>query len=214
MSVFIRRDEHVFIAGKTGSGKSYLAERYLAGEKHVVMLDTKGETLMRLRDKKPLWVGVPDENIDICYSLDDLNNVTKEKVIYVPKTTEMNMESYELFFRWIYERQNTIVWIDELTSVCPSPYKMPLSLMDIYARGRSRYTTAWALTQRPVGIPGMCISQSTHIFAFLLNKESDRERLVSDTGMIEFYERPPKHCFWYYRDGADRAILARLVERG
>ena len=208
----IKRDEHVIIAGKTGSGKSYLAERYLATEKHVVMLDTKGETLLRIRDKKKLWNGVPNDEIDVCYSLDDLNNVTQEKVIYVPDPREMNEESYNAFFKWIYDRMNTIVWIDELTSVCPSPHKMPLALLDIYARGRSRYTTAWALTQRPVGIPGYCISQSTHVFAFALNKESDRRRLVEDTGMTEFYERPPQYEFWYYKDGADKAVLARLKE--
>jgi hypothetical protein len=211
---YIARSEHVFIAGKTGSGKSYLAERYLVTEKHVVMLDTKGETLMRIEDKKPMWSGVKDEDIDLCLSLEDLNNVTKEKVIYVPDPREMNEESYNAFFKWIYDRKNTIVWIDELTSVCPSPMKMPLSLMDIYARGRSRKTTAWALTQRPVGVPGMCISQSSHVFGFSLNKESDRKRLVDDTGMTEFYERPPQYQFWYYKDGADNAVLARLVERG
>lgn len=209
----IRRDEHVFVAGKTGSGKTWTMERYLAGEKHVVMLDSKADTLMRIAEGKPLWHGVDDDKIDVCESLDALNYATKEKIIYIPSSGELlDPAAHEKFFRWIYNRMNCIVWIDELTSVCPTPYKMPLALQDIYARGRSRNTTAWALTQRPVGVPGMCISQSTHVFGFALNKESDRKRLVDDTGMTEFYERPPKHAFWYYRDGADNAVLARLRE--
>ncbi|EIT6323210.1 type IV secretion system DNA-binding domain-containing protein, partial [Salmonella enterica] len=40
--------EHVFIAGQTGTGKSVLAESYLAGFKRVLKMDTKGEYYERL----------------------------------------------------------------------------------------------------------------------------------------------------------------------
>ena len=38
----IKDSEHVFIAGRTGSGKTFLEKAYLAGFKNVIILDTKG----------------------------------------------------------------------------------------------------------------------------------------------------------------------------
>ena len=38
----IKSSEHVFIAGRTGSGKTFLAETYLASFPNVIVLDTKG----------------------------------------------------------------------------------------------------------------------------------------------------------------------------
>ena len=47
----ILSNQHVSVFGQTGSGKSYLTERYLAGFDFVVMLDSKLEMLDRQMKK-------------------------------------------------------------------------------------------------------------------------------------------------------------------
>lgn len=207
--------EHVFIAGQTGSGKSYLAERYLAGFPYVVMLDTKGEMLDRwLQRKKPLWVGVPDDEVTLVQHLEEIDKVDTPKIIYSPSFEELNEEYYNAFFQWCYFRRNTVVWVDEAMSVSPNPHRIPEYYKAILTRGRSRNTAVWSLTQRPKGIANVIMSEATHFFVFRLQMEQDRERIADITGAPEFYEIPPKYHFWYFRQGMERPILARLVERG
>jgi hypothetical protein len=152
----ITQSDMVFICGGTGSGKSRLAEIYLAGEnyKHVVKLDTKGEYWERKGSGDPPWRGlVEDEDYQVIFKLKDLEYAEKAKIIYVPDYDEQEPEYYNEFFRWIYERQNTIVWIDELMSVCDNAFRIPRFLKAIYTRGRSRKTAAWSCSQRCNEIP-------------------------------------------------------------
>lgn len=208
-------NEHVFIAGKTGSGKSYLAERYLAGFKHVVMLDTKGEMYDRfMRGQKPLWIGVDDDEVTLVTRIMELEKASTPKIIYSPDYKEMKEEYYDAFFEWCYLRRNCIVWVDEAMSVSPNPHRIPEHYMAILTRGRSRNTAVWSLTQRPKGIANVIMSEATHFFIFTLQLLDDRKKIVDITGVPEFLEPPPKHVFWYWKQGMDRAILARLTERG
>ena len=41
MSTYIEPNKHVLIVGRTGTGKSYLCEKYLTGYDYVIKLDTK-----------------------------------------------------------------------------------------------------------------------------------------------------------------------------
>ena len=184
----IRADEHVFIAGRTGSGKTWLARKYLAGYRNVVALDTKG-TLA--------WPEAGPELATVT-RLSELGGVKGGRVIYRPVFEELNLESYDRFFSWAYLRGDTIVWVDELMSVAPGPLKMPESYRACLTRGRERRVAVWSLTQRPSGVPLVALSEATHVFAFDLTLEDDRKRLVSATGQKEFFERPGRYAFWYY----------------
>lgn len=208
----INTDEHVFICGQTGTGKSLIAEVYLAGYENVVKLDTKGEYYERKKKRQPLWRGL-EENKDftVIFSLADIDQVTTKKIIYVPHTNEMTEEYYDALMKWVYERENTILWIDELMEVCPSPSKYPYHLKSLYTRGRSKEATVWACTQRPLDIPAVVFGQSTHYFIFAMQLPQDRKRLVDSTGMPQFNEQPVGHDFWYWRVGDKEPIMARLV---
>lgn len=211
----IQTNEHVFIAGQTGSGKSYLAERYLSSYPFVVMLDTKGEMLDRwMERRKPLWIGVPEDEVSLVTKLEDIDKQTTPKIIYSPDFDELKDEFYDSFFQWCYFRRNCIVWVDEAMSVSPNPSKIPEYYKAILTRGRSRNVAVWSLTQRPKGLANVILSEATHYFVFRLQLEQDRERIVDITGASEFYEIPPKFHFWYFRQGMSSPVLARLVERG
>lgn len=209
MAVVIKPSEHVFIAGRTGSGKTFLARKYLNRYKNVVALDTKG-TLV--------WPEVPEEELTLVTRLADLGGVKTPKIIYRPDWQEIELEFYNEFFRWCYMRGNTIVWIDEAMSVCPNPMRIPDYYKAILTRGRELQVAAWSLTQRPSGIPQVIMSEATHFFVFDLNMPQDRAKLAEVTGAEELLEKPSTkygdYSFWYYNVNRDRAVPARLVERG
>lgn len=203
----IQIGEHVLVAGRTGSGKTYLARKYLAWfPARVVALDTKG-TLQ--------WTEVPQQDLQLVRTLEQLKRARARRVIYRPNWDEMTPEGYDEFFWWCYAHGGPlVVWVDEAMSVCPSPFQMPEYYRAILTRGRELGVSAWSLTQRPTGIPQVILSESTHFFVFDLRLKQDREKLVFVTGAEELYELPGKYRFWYYHVEDDRAILAQLREGG
>ena len=191
----IKRSEHVFIAGGTGSGKTFLASHYLSKYKNVIVLDTKG-----MFDN---WDYMCDNELTVIEKLADIEKVKTSKIIYRPIFQELTEEYYNLFFSWVYRRKNTIVLIDEAMQISPNPHILPEWLRGCLQRGRQKNISIWALTQRPKSISPLFLSESTHIFTFRLNLEQDRRKVVDVTGHEEFYNKPEKHCFWYLNLVAD-----------
>jgi ABC-type dipeptide/oligopeptide/nickel transport system ATPase component len=207
----IQNDEHVLVVGSTGSGKSFLVESYLAGFQHVVKLDTKGEYYERKRDDVSAWTGlIEGEDFDVIFHLSEIDKIQTEKIIYVPDFEEQTSDYYNAFFQWCYERQNTTVWIDELMSIAESPQRYPKYLKAIATRGRSRNVSMWSLSQRPSDIPTIIPANITHFFAFNLNLPTDREKMVKLTGHEQFLEKPGDFNFWYFKNGSNNPIRARL----
>jgi DNA helicase HerA-like ATPase len=209
--IHIDTDQHVFIPGMTGSGKSVLAEVYLAGYVNVVKLDTKGEVYERRKKGEEVWRGlVEDKDFTVIERLGEIDQVTTPKIIYAPHFEEQTLEHYDSLMKWVYLRENTTLWIDELMEVAPSPNKYPLYLKAIYTRGRSKNVSIWALAQRTLDIPGIVFSQTTHFFVFNLNQPQDRKKLADGTGIMEFYQQPGEYVFWYFKLGQTHAVRGKL----
>lgn len=203
--------EHVFICGQTGTGKSIIAEVYLAGFDNVVKLDTKGEYYERKKKKEPIWRGLKqDVDYTVIFKLSEIDKVKTPKIIYVPDPDEMTEEYFDALMKWVYKREDTILWIDELMEVAPSPSKYPFHLKALYTRGRSKNAVVWACTQRPSDIPSIVFGNSTHFFIFTMQLPQDRDKLVKGTGMPQFWEQPGGHNFWYWKIGTPSPVLARL----
>ena len=210
----IKQSEHVFIAGKTGTGKSMLAEIYLAGFPRVVKLDTKNEAEERREKGKPLWRGLEEwVDFQVCESLEEVKHSEFHHIIYVPRPDEMNMDGYNAFLEWAYQERNITVWIDELMSVCESVQRYPLAIKTICTRGRSRNVSLWACTQRTLDNPTIILANSSHFFIFPLGLDQDRKKVAVITGCPVFMEVPDKydkHVFWYFRDGTEEPTRAKL----
>lgn len=210
-SNMIKIDEHVFIPGMTGSGKSFLAEVYLAGYDHVIKLDSKGEVYERRKKGEPAWRGlVEGKDYVVIENLADLSAAETPKIIYAPSFEEQTQEFYNALCKYVYERENTILWIDELMAVAESSRTYPLYLKALYTRGRSKNVGVWALTQRPVDIPAIATANSTHFFVFDLMLEQDRKKMCDVTGRGEFIRPPGKFNFLYFKNGSPTVTKARL----
>lgn len=213
---YIKPNESVFIPGRTGSGKTFLAKTYLANYPAVIALDTKEDLNFDT---------VPPQERQVITRLEDLPyaaSQTRCKVIYRPELAEMKWEYFEEFFKYCYLRKNCIVWIDEVMSICPNPYKIPEYYKGILTRGRSRNTACWSLSQRPAGIPVVIMSESKHFFVFDMNMSQDRDRVAEVTGCPELRIKPDQyareslklkgeHYFWYYYVTWDAAKLGIMA---
>lgn len=191
MVSYIKDDEHVFIAGMTGSGKTFMAQYYVAtSDQTVFILDTKGMFN---------WQHVPEKERVTVSSLKELEKVPDEinRIIYRPRRQELTFDYYNAFFEYCYNLENCLVVIDEVMQVCPSPQKIPEFYKGILTRGREKSVTAWSLTQRPALIPILIYSESTHWFVFRLNAEYDRKKLTDFSSYPQFLTPVPKYYFWY-----------------
>ena len=205
-------NKHVLVCGMTGTGKSYLAERYLLGYKYVVKLDTKDETGERHASGLSPWYGLKEgKDFTVCHTFSDLDDINTDKIIYVPPYEEQTEENFNSFFRWIFERGNTILWIDELMSVGTN-FRSPRELGRIMQQGRSKNVAVWACTQRPSGIPIIVPANCTYFFVFDMSLPQDRKKLVETTGMPELNEMPTGYNFWYYKMGDRKAVKCVLVD--
>lgn len=209
----IPSNKHVLVCGMTGTGKSYLCEHYTKGFEYVVKLDTKGETDERLLQGLSAWEGL-EENKDftIVRNIEELDEVETKKIIYVPDYDEQNEETFNRFFRWCFDRTNTVIWIDELMSI-GSVQKYPRELGRVMTQGRSKNVGVWACTQRPSGIPSIVPSNCSYFFVFDMTLPQDRKKLVDVTGMLEMYELPHDYNFWYYKMGERKTVKAVLVNK-
>lgn len=209
----IANDQHVFIAGMTGSGKSVLAEIYLSGYENVIKLDTKGEYYERLDKGLVQWRGlVENRDYEVVFTLDDVKESEFKKIIYCPVEEELEEETYEAFFKWCYDSKNKIVWIDEMMEIAQSATRYPKSLKAIYTRGRSKKVAAWSCTQRPSDIPAIAIANSNHYFIYAMQLPQDRKKIADATGQADFMTQPDylSHQFFYWRPGLENVVKARL----
>lgn len=206
----ISSNRHVMVCGMTGTGKSFLCENYLRGYEYVVKLDTKDETLERRSVGLSPWDGlVENKDFTVSHSLDQLDDIDTKKIIYVPPYDEQNTETFDRFFNWIFERGNTIIWIDELMSI-GSVQSFPRGLGRVMQQGRSKNVAVWSCTQRPSGIPSCVPANSSYFFVFDMALPQDRKKMVETTGMTEMLTMPTGYNFWYYKMGDRRCVKARL----
>lgn len=200
----IKDSEHMFICGGTGSGKSVLAEAYCAGFDHIIKVDIKDEVEARRREGKPLWRGlVENEDFEVVYSLEAVKNSEFGRVIYVVPFDEQTLENYDDLCLYVYQSGNMRLWVDELMLFTEGAMRYPKYLKAILVSGRSRNATLTMCTQRPMGIPAICIANSQHYFVFSMGNDQDRKKMADATGCKAMAERPPKYAFWYYREGDD-----------
>jgi hypothetical protein len=164
----------VFV-GKTGCGKTTLAYRVVQRYQHAMVLDIKGE--MTAKD----WPG-----FQIFDSLEKLVKADTAKVpkrIYQPGPGEMDSEHYEKFFRWIYERKNTAVYIDEVLGLCRNWADMGFYYRAILTRGRQRQIACLQATQTPMDIPREILGQSEFYYVFFTKMPADRKKIEEITGI-------------------------------
>ena len=190
----IATDERIFFCGRTGSGKTTLAKFICKGVQRLVVLDSKGT----LHD----WNLEPDsaetreamrqgENIRIRF-----HQPVDEPEVY-----------WEKVFRFVFEVQDLVVYIDELYMIVEPGRQAPDAMRACYQQGREFGIGMWASTQRPSWVPGFTMSEDDHWFMFRLMKLKDRQTMAEYmTDQVAEETIKDKHGFWYMNVDQDEPI--------
>lgn len=182
------------MVGQNGSGKSFLAQRYLADWRYanVMALNTKGEPIEKF------WPDLIDEGLPVpeFTRFRDLEKFGSGKCVYTPDWREMKPDYYNAFFELVYERTNTTAWVDEVYNVAKGQ-TLPEFYLACLTRGRSRNVQCWNLTQRPMQVPNFIFSESKHFYVFLLLLGGDRKKLAEFLGDQVLENPQGEFGFWY-----------------
>jgi hypothetical protein len=200
----ILSSQRVSFAGKTGSGKTFLAQYLLRGFKRLVVIDPK----MSLGT--PKWnLDVPDRKV-----IKALEKGEPGRIRYwiPPEISKSGEPVWDSIFEWVWTLGDVAVYIDEMYSVALNG-RMSYPLRRLYTQGREPGIGVWASTQRPSYVPLEMFSEAEWMFVFMLNIEEDRKKIARGTGAVEF-ERPIKdeHGFWLYNQLWESAIYKSAFE--
>lgn len=191
----IRKDERALFVGRTGSGKTTLADRLIRtlGYRTVVI------------DPKHAWE-FPGYRLVDQY---DPSPATIRQV-FRPRDTEADGwadASAFLTSVWSY-RVPTIVYVDEITKLS-TPRRTLAILADIVRLGRQVGIGAWYASQRPRDCPSMFFTESEHWFVFDLRNEDDRSRAAGFLGERVRHRISEPFAFWYANPSMADPLLIR-----
>lgn len=195
----LKQGEHVLLVGPTGSGKSFLGDRFLRSYPYTVVLDSKDELHWKgfLRTKK----------------LDAVRYLDASHIIYVPEHRNL-IESADTLFELVYTQRGWTVYVDEVYSLGLG-MSVPPSFNKLLTRGRSRGITVWTGTQRPKWMPLFCFTESKHYFLFRVTSEDDI-RTIARQASPEIATRIKslqKYGFIYYNKEDDIAHVSAPLRR-
>lgn len=182
----ILTSQRVAYIGKTGSGKTYLAQHVLAPVRRLIVLDGKGTLGGRNWNLSPAWDGATIRQLRTGH----------------PGRLRITGFDYQQHWKpaldLAWQIRNVVVYIDEMTLVAHTPSNPPIELRRLYQMGRELNIGVQASTQRPRGVPAIMFSEADWIFLFRVSKREDR-KTVSDFGDEYGYMMRPisdVHGFW------------------
>lgn len=198
--IVIKTNERVCIAGKTGSGKTYLA-RYLTRRlSRLVVIDSKGSLGDWNLDP---WSGKTEA---------DLRSGRKVRARVLDDLRREPEEQYADLASIILRSGSVTVYIDELYAVVPPGSRPPPPLNALWTRGREYGIGVWASTQRPVWVPLVALSEAEHFFMFRLTLNDDRRRMAEFMTEEVLSPFSDLHGFWYMAAAQDAPVFLPQLE--
>jgi DNA helicase HerA-like ATPase len=192
----IAANDRAFMVGKTGSGKSTAARRLVWDRlDDCIFYDMTGSEESHLN--APVLRDL-DHVQQALFPEDVTDRLTK--FVYSPEVP--TYEGFERLCELVYSLGNIHLIADELMLVYRDGNHVRPTTdhhLKILTNGRKRGVGLTGCTQRPVNVPLESISESEHLFCFLLKLPTDTDRMrkvmgpaVQDAQLLQQY--------WFYYD--------------
>ena len=205
-NIVLKPNDRIAIVGKTGSGKTSFAitlagtyARVLPKPWEVWWLDKKGDS----KDVESLrkW--------GFRNALDSKDLATSKipHAQYWPIRSRKGMPGIaaqaQSIIRLGYEKRHVVIVVDEYTQVVPSRINPGNALLDVFTRGRGLNVGLIGLTQEPVYVPRLLLSQASHQALFSVTYQHDIDYMRK---MHKSYYPPSKNgdihgFYWTWIDG-------------
>lgn len=170
----IRRSDRLFICGKTGSGKSFLARRiFEAVLPPRLVIDPKN-------DPAATGGGFADGRQAVTFS-DPGRIPTAEVLRFVPRDP-MDLDAYDRLYTGLFEIPHMFVWCDEISVVAPSTSITP-GVRRYVMQGRVRGLGHMALNQQPTWVDRMILANSEHVMVFRVHQPDHVRALAEPMGL-------------------------------
>lgn len=194
--IVVEAGHGMVIAGQNGAGKSVLATAIARRWDRVLVYDPK-------RDPEALL-----PNAAVCYGARDALRALPGRVVYRPRADEIH-EIGEVFDKLVWRVMRLTahaIVVHELGDLAASDRELAPWASALLRQRRSLRIPLILVTQRPVNIPRLALSESQHAVAFHLVDRQDRARMAEVMGPAVVGDPVPNdHSFWYR--GPDLALV-------
>ena len=178
------------MAGRTGSGKSYLIKKIIVKFSKVVFYDYKHEH----NDIAKKY----EVTEDLSEVANFLRDESKKRKLIMYRPIDATNNQFNNLCKICYMAGNCTLVIDEVARHSTS-YEV-LEYHDLIMRlGRTRNVGIWNITQRPNVIHNTLISEAEHMIFFQLQLKSDRKKIEGVIGDVaEGLRDLEQYHFLYY----------------
>lgn len=190
-------DERAFVCGRTGTGKSYLARRWVRGWRSGIAVDHKHngipaaelpgwEVALGFRQALEAW-GPAHPRLIVRPIWGDLEHGG----LYDELAERVLMAGWS-------------GWYDDEVANVATVGRIHRGLERLYGEGRARACPVVVATQRPIGVHNKLLSEADHIIAFRLQLAGDREKLASFAGeeLLDPGRLQVPHSFAHFHAGS------------
>lgn len=197
----IKPGERAIIAGRTGSGKTVLANWLIKrSPQRWVIFNPKHTAGYNALPHAEILDGFNAKRLD--RAIDKARFVV---VNFAP--IESDPRFMDACVGWLHDRFDNIgLCADELYTLHDSSSRPLPGLTGWLTRGRERKQSFVGLTQRPVWISRFCFSESDYIGGMALQLATDRKAMMQNSGRAEYLKKLDPHYWLWYRidtDGLD-----------
>lgn len=195
----IKSNDRVFVCGATGSGKTVFVKTALLHlYNRVIFQDHKLEN-NDLLSKGFVLVNTTNQ------VLEQMAANPLFKILYQPLSNNEQgyLDDFNRLCEIVYKTGNCALIVDE-AGYYTTAHSIEHYHREIMTRGRSRGVGIVNLTQRPMWINNLLISEAQHLFVFVLNLDKDIQKLkgVLPKDMhVELYDLPE---FYFIYAGTNR----------